>query len=233
MNKYVSLFVLTSVFIGNAAVMESCKHEPPDLPPGGDEPVVSDDCDPDTVYFQNDVLPILVSNCAMSGCHNAESAEDGVVLDNYTDVFVTGEVSPGNPGESELYEVLVETDPDKIMPPPPTTLSSQDIQIIETWILQGALNNECKECDTLNITYSTHVGEIVQTNCQGCHSGATPLGNLALETYDQVKVAVNNRGLLNRIRREAGEIGVMPQAGPMVDCNIRTIEIWVDNGMPQ
>ena len=41
-------------------------------------------------------------------------------------------------------------------------LSAEDIQIIETWILQGALNNECNECDTLNITYTSRIGDIIQ-----------------------------------------------------------------------
>lgn len=35
-------------------------------------------CDPDVVYFETQVLPFLVSNCAMAGCHNAASHQDGV-----------------------------------------------------------------------------------------------------------------------------------------------------------
>ena len=39
-------------------------------------------CDPDTVYFEMDVLPILLSSCGKSGCHDA-TAQDGVRLDSY------------------------------------------------------------------------------------------------------------------------------------------------------
>ena len=221
------------IFSGVALTIQSCKHDVIQLPPGGDTPTVSDDCDPDTVYFQNDILPIIVSNCAMSGCHDARSHQDGVVLDNYMNIVTTGEIKPGDPGDSELFEAITETDPEDIMPPPPSSpLSSNEIALIETWILQGALNNQCNECDTTNVSYASHVEAIIGTNCKGCHSGSNPQGGLLLETYDQVKSAVNNKDLVGRINLPAGAVGVMPEAGPMTDCNISTIEIWVNNGMP-
>jgi hypothetical protein len=52
-------------------------------------------CDPAVVYFEKDVLPILTSNCAYSGCHNAASAKDGIVLDNYANVIRTGKIKVG------------------------------------------------------------------------------------------------------------------------------------------
>ena len=33
-----------------------------------------DICSPDSIYFENDILPILISNCAIPGCHDASSA---------------------------------------------------------------------------------------------------------------------------------------------------------------
>ena len=46
-------------------------------------------CDPDSVYFDNQVLPILVSNCAKPGCHDAASHQDGVVLSSYASLMST------------------------------------------------------------------------------------------------------------------------------------------------
>ena len=80
-----------------------------------------DDCPPidttkviDDLCFERDVLPILQGSCAYSGCHDAGSAKDGVVLDSWESIMMGEEdlVTPFDPCESELYEVLVEDDDD-------------------------------------------------------------------------------------------------------------------------
>ncbi|HNK30009.1 MAG TPA: hypothetical protein PKG65_13840, partial [Ferruginibacter sp.] len=51
-------------------IIASCKH---DIPIRVIEPPVDggeQTCSADTVYFQNKVLPLLNSSCAMSGCHD-------------------------------------------------------------------------------------------------------------------------------------------------------------------
>ena len=50
------------------------------------------DCDPNIVYFKQDVLPILQSNCAKSGCHNEESQKHGVILSSYESLINTVEI---------------------------------------------------------------------------------------------------------------------------------------------
>ncbi len=55
-------------------------------------PADSSDCDPSTVYFKQDVLPLLQSNCAKSGCHNEESRKHGVVLNSYENLMATIEI---------------------------------------------------------------------------------------------------------------------------------------------
>ncbi|NDH90530.1 MAG: hypothetical protein EBZ22_06560 [Flavobacteriia bacterium] len=96
-----SLLVSTGLLLGS-----SCTHEP--LNPIDPNPTDTTGtggrvCDPDTVYFQQDVLPLIVSSCAMSGCHDAASAQDGVVLTSYTSIMTTGDVKAGQPNNSELY----------------------------------------------------------------------------------------------------------------------------------
>src|SRR5689334_22148052 len=54
-------------------------------------------CDPDSVYFINTVLPLFISNCAKSGCHDAASHEEGIILDSYASILASGEIVPGNP----------------------------------------------------------------------------------------------------------------------------------------
>jgi hypothetical protein len=140
-------------------VLAGCQHEPPEAPPadpngsgsggsgggggGGSEPII---CDPDTVYFQQAVLPLIVSSCAIPGCHDPGSNEDGVTLNNYQNIFNTADVDPFDLDGSDLYEVITETDPDKLMPPPDQypSLTADEIAIIRDWILQGVLNNSCE-----------------------------------------------------------------------------------------
>ena len=131
--------------------LSSCKHQPQILPadltggnenPGGGTVGNENNCDPNVVYFEQQILPIIVSNCAKSGCHNSIDHEEDIVLNSYSSIMSDGEISAGNPGNSELYEVITETDPDDIMPPPPhSPLTSAQIALIRTWIQQGAPNN--------------------------------------------------------------------------------------------
>ena len=125
-------------------IIASCKH---DIPIRVIEPPVDggeQTCSADTVYFQNKVLPLIVSSCAKPGCHDAISRQDGIELTSYDKIMASGEVRPGDPNNSDLYEVLNETRPDKIMPRPPSApLTAAEKAIIYKWIQQGAKNNAC------------------------------------------------------------------------------------------
>jgi hypothetical protein len=134
----------TRVFLAFITVLVflivQCRHEPEN------GQITGNPCHPDTVYFQRDILPLLNSSCAKAGCHDAASAMDGVILDNYASVMATADVRPGNPNGSDLYEVLVEDRPEKRMPPPPLDpLSSEQIAMIRKWILQGAKDLTCDD----------------------------------------------------------------------------------------
>ncbi len=201
-------------------------------PPGGggnDYP-----CDPDTAYFQNQILPLLISNCATTDCHDGSSEDNDVVLVDYASVMQTGKVKPGDPFDSKLYKVLVKEEPDDRMPPPPAeALSTEQTELVKKWILQGALDNFCQEdCDTTNVTFSTSVWPTLETNCVGCHSGATPAGEIPITNYNEVVAIATNGKLLGAIRHETG-FSPMPKNGAkLIDCKIREIEIWIEDGTP-
>lgn len=124
-------------------LLASCVHEslaPPDLRPD----YVSSPCSPDSSYFVRDVLPILQSNCAMNGCHDAQTRAKSVRLDHYRAVMETGEVKPGRPNDSKIYAVCLENNGYKRMPPLPlSVLDSTQKSHLHRWILQGARNNHC------------------------------------------------------------------------------------------
>lgn len=233
---FASLAVLL-VFI----LILSCKHEPEELagpdPPGPDpDPPIVNPCDPDTVYFEKDLLPILQSTCSKPGCHDAISMQDGVRLTDYSSVIQTADIRPGDPGGSDMYEVITESDPDKLMPPPPNDpMSQENIDMVYSWIMQGAQNLFCDdtECDTVDVNYTNQISGIVQAHCLGCHNDSNPLGGLSLEGYDKVVAVAADDRLLGVVRHEPGYPPMPKNAAQLPDCKILQLEIWIDNGTPQ
>lgn len=154
------------------ALMAMCKHEPTVVDPIDNvnppqdttSNVVIDNCDPDSVYFENEILPIFISSCALSGCHDANSAQNNVVLTDYSNIIK--EIVPNNLDESKIYEVITETDPDKLMPLGGPALDSRKIELIGMWIQQGAPNNNCKACDTSTVSFQNDIFPLIKNNCQ-------------------------------------------------------------------
>lgn len=196
-------------------------------------------CDPDTVYFEQDILPILVTNCAYSGCHDVASASDGIILNNYTNVIGTGSVTPFDLNDSDLYEDITETDQDKVMPPPPnSTLSTAQINTIAKWIQQGAQNLTCDgdtdgaTCDTLDISYAGIIAPLLQTHCLGCHSAASASGGIILEGYNNANTYAMNGRLYGSVAQLNG-FSPMPQGqGQLPACDIAQLKSWIDAGAP-
>lgn len=230
--------LLTIVFSISLAVvlLESCKHDPLEFvtPNGNNGGGNNTPCDPDSVYFQNTVLPLLTTNCTMSGCHDAASNQDGVTLVSYQSVMNSGIIDPGNASNSDLYEVITETDPDKIMPPPPyAPLSPSQIATLSNWIEQGATNNSCNSgCDTTNVTYSGSIAPILQSRCTGCHGATNPQGNINLTTYANVAALANAGALYGAVDRQPNYAAMPPSGSKIPQCELDLIRIWIQNGTP-
>lgn len=191
-------------------------------------------CDPTKIYFQQQVLPILVSNCAMSGCHDDASHQDGVILTSYQNVMNTADIRPGRPGDSELYERITENDPDDRMPRPPRNpLTAQQIQIIRDWIVQGAQNLSCESmCDSNSFTYSGAIRPLISNKCEGCHSGTAASGGVDFSTYTGLKAKVTDGRLWGAINHLPG-FSAMPKNGNKLSgCEISQIKKWIDSGSP-
>ena len=216
------------LIIGLTIAVASCTTEPI-VPPGFTGELPDGDCLPGVISFEQEILPLLVSNCAMSGCHDAYSAEDGVVLTSYETIM--REVVPFDPNDSELYESLTESD-DDIMPPPPATFSSDNIKLIRDWINQGAENTSCSTgCDsTVTSTFAAIVYPIVETNCVGCHNATNADGGVRLHTYNDILTQVNNGKFMGTIEHQPG-YPVMPTSGiKLSDCDISLLNQWIANG---
>lgn len=205
--------------------ISSCKHEPI-VPPVSDTKTISQECNQDTVYFVNTILPIFKSNCATAGCHDAATKKDGYDLSSFNGIVNKG-IRPGRPDNSDIYEVI-----EKNEMPPYGPLSNDAKDAIRKWILQGAKNNECIGCDTSDVKYSNAVKPILDQNCVSCHSGSSPSGGFALDTYDNVKPWAENAMLYNAVAHINGA-SPMPKGGNKLDdCKIRKIKKWIDAGYP-
>ncbi len=184
-------------------------------------------CSTDTVYFYNDIGPLIISSCAMSGCHSGNG--EAQALTTYANIMKI--VTPGNPTGSKIYRVLTGSGENRMPPAPRTAFTSSQMALVTKWIQQGAKNNGCidKACDTTTVKYSTTVVPVLQSNCTGCHSGSNPSGGIKLDNYNDVKTVVTNKKLVGSIMQSSGYYA-MPPSGKLSDCNIGKIKAWVYRG---
>jgi len=230
--------VLSLMGVSVIALIISCKHQIPGITDtggsGGDNPPPTSTCSTDSVYFQQQVLPIFISNCAMSGCHDNASRQDGITLTSYQGI-ISGGIRANNPGNSKVYRVITTTDPDDRMPrPPKNPLSQEQIDLIKKWIMQGAKNNSCvnASCDTANVTYSSSIKQIISNKCQGCHSSSNPAGSYDFSTYAGIKARVNDGKLWGAVNHVSGYSPMPKNGNKLSTCELAKIKKWIDAGAP-
>lgn len=213
-------------------LLYACTHETTDPNDVNYPSTVSATCSADSVYFVSEILPLITSNCAMSGCHNATTRAEGVQLTSYATIIKY--VNKGNASSSKLYRVITTTNAGDRMPPPPRSpLTATQIAKIQKWINQGAKNNSCTgSCDATVFTYSGVVKPLIDTKCVGCHSATSPGGNINLSTYAGVRAVALNGKLYGSIAQLAG-YSPMPKSSPKLsDCEITQVQRWVAAGAP-
>lgn len=79
------------------------------------------------------------------------------------------------------------------------------------------------------ISWATDVKPVVNANCaiSGCHASGNGVGRQPLSTYDEMKKAVDNFSLKQRV-----ESGSMPPSGSLSTTDKNTIIEWINNGTP-
>ncbi|MBL7931285.1 MAG: hypothetical protein JNL60_05270 [Bacteroidia bacterium] len=181
--------------------------------------------------FPKNILPIFVSNCAMSGCHNSKDKEGGYDLSNYEGIMKG--VVPHHPLLSEVYKEIKGKNPSMPEDPYPK-LSAADVNLIKLWINAGAYSSRyCSGCDSSDYTYSHGVSPILNSWCVNCHNPGNKSGNVDLSSYPGVSAVAVDKRLSGSINHRSG-FSPMPQSGYMMDqCNIRIIEKWLEAGHPE
>ncbi|MDA1214677.1 MAG: DUF1549 domain-containing protein, partial [Planctomycetota bacterium] len=96
------------------------------------------------IDFNRDIRPLLSNNCF--ACHGQDDKKRKADLrldirGALGDPANTSYVVPGDPDGSELYQRLISTDPDVVMPPPGFDHNLTDAQknLIREWVEQGAV----------------------------------------------------------------------------------------------
>ncbi len=86
-----------------------------------------------------------------------------------------------------------------------------------------------------NPTYTANVKSIIDNNCISCHSNPPQNGApMSLTTYENVKMAVESRGLIERISLPESDPDHMPLGGPRLPQNLIDIIIqWEAEGFQQ
>ena len=138
MSKLLSVCMLTFflLIVIAGCGKEKCPTEPPTDP-----------------SFQNEIQPILTKSCAIASCHDAFAQggldlSEGKAYDNLVDVASVNDPSkklvvPDDADNSYLV-IKIEGDPGdgtSRMPIGGNPLPDSEIELIRTWIDQGAKNN--------------------------------------------------------------------------------------------
>ena len=88
-------------------------------------------------------------------------------------------------------------------------------------------------CDTSNITYSTTIKALINTNCNACHSTAACAANgggIALDNYTVLYNYVSSGKFYNSIAQN-GLASAMPKNLAKLDqCTINKFAIWINKG---
>lgn len=121
---------------------QACVHElpfPEEQNPGGGNNnggsgTVS--CSPDTVYFQNTILPLINSTCGKSGCHGTVN-RGAFAMTNYSQIVSRiGSTNKLNEALNEMQEKKQENPSLDYVPP-----TANQVALLNSWIGQGARNN--------------------------------------------------------------------------------------------
>ena len=177
--------------------------------------------------FQDNVLPIFVSKCAYTGCHNSTSKERGYDLTTYEGIM-KGVVAK-KPQSSEVY---TQCSTGEMPPRQYEALTKLELSLIKNWIRAGAENtSKCVTCDTSS-KYASRVQPILDKWCITCHNSTLTSGNHNLSNYNGVAASIQTGRFTGSIQHSSG-FSAMPQGGSKLsDCDINAIVKWINAGYP-
>lgn len=121
--KTIQLFILLLFVL----LLSSCYYDV-------EETVIPEDT---VISFTLDIQPIFTENCIL--CHPGLIPEPDLTIGNSYDAIINGKyIIPEDLETSTLYQKFLGN---PTIMPPSGSLPTYDINLVKTWIEQGALNN--------------------------------------------------------------------------------------------
>lgn len=189
----------------------------------------------DGICFVQDILPMILSSCGTTGCHDQITAEEDYSFVNYAGIMEG--IRPFDANDSEIYEAVTE-DGDDIMPPPPRApLTDGQKSKLREWIENGAENSDCpgNVCDSSGVvSFASQIEPFIRNTCTGCHNTTLSNGNVNLSGYNNISAQTTNLRsgipvMIGSMKRTGGYVA-MPPTYSADDCSIRLIEKWIEQG---
>jgi formylglycine-generating enzyme required for sulfatase activity len=205
----------------------------------------------DKVDFVKQVKPLLEGAC--THCHGAKEDKGDFRMHTLEDMKKGNEngpgLTPGDPSKSAIYTtLLLDIEDDMVMPPKKETkLEKSQIEVIKTWIEQGA---EWPAGVTLEqtprITFAKHIQPLLEENCLSCHNPEKAKGDWIASTkkeafesgenapnivpFDTAKSAIYTLATLAE-----DDDDLMPpkkSGGPLSKEQLTFLKLWVEQGAP-
>lgn len=193
-----------------------------------------DDLDPG-ICFESQVLPVTVSYCSTTGCHNPTDKANGYDFTTYDGVLAG--VKPKRPGGSDIFKALTAKG-DGHMPPEGAPQPSQtQIDRIEQWIDEGAIHDDQCDGSTCNtsasVTYAGDIQPMLSAHCIGCHSGNSPAGDLDFRDFETVQANALSGLIPSVMRAESGFTAMPPNRSSLPPCYPDMVDTWIAAGAPE
>lgn len=105
--------------------------------------------------------------------------------------------------------------------------NAEDLVVVEEE--DTVSNNTSNLCEPEGL-YLTEVKPIIEANCVSCHAPSQSVDYIPLDTHTDL--VANSGSLMSSINQDGSALA-MPQGAPKLsDCDIQTIQKWVDANMP-
>jgi hypothetical protein len=104
---------------------------------------------------------------------------------------------------------------------------------------QSCVNNSeeelygIKPCDITNVTWESKVRVIMENNCVMCHGPKVAFKGVRHDTYEAEMIVVKDGRLRGVVNHLPGYSKMPKDRGKLPDCELKLINIWLDNGAPE
>jgi mono/diheme cytochrome c family protein len=84
--------------------------------------------------------------------------------------------------------------------------------------------------DTATVSFAVSIQPLLRVNCFSCHGNGSSLGDVSLDTYDDVRALAVSGRLLGSISHSAGFAPMPEGADKLDDSSIDAVRIWIGEG---